>query len=77
MSEIRKLLDELIPVAPPDLVVEKLRDVSDDVAVRPKLDAEDLRLIRRAFVGYINSGLAKHDGMECVWLFNRMFRRVQ
>ena len=52
-------------------------DVDDGVKVRPLLRTDDLRLIRRAFIGYCVSGHAGADGERCKELFKRMLRKVK
>ena len=53
------------------------REISDDVVVHSRLKAGDLRLVRRAFIGYIKSGAAGSDALGCRELFKRMLRRVK
>lgn len=54
---------------------EEFRGINDDVVVTSKFKADDLRLLRRAFIGYIRSGVAGGDESKCRDLFNRMLRR--
>ena len=58
-----------------DFLNEAFREIGEDMVVRPKFKAEDLRLLRRAFIGYIRSGVAGSDDSKCRDLFKRMLRR--
>jgi len=58
-----------------DFVDEQFREISEDMVVRSQFKADDLRLIRRAFIGYIRSGVADGDESRCRELFKRMLRR--
>ena len=58
-----------------DFLDEQFREISDDMVVRSRLKADDLRLIRRAFIGYIRSGIGDSDKLRCQDLFRRMLRR--
>ncbi len=58
-----------------DFLNEEFREINDDMVVRSKLKADDLRLLRRAFIGYIGSGVAGSDESKCRGLFKRMLRR--
>jgi len=60
-----------------DLLDEQFREVRDDMLVHPVLKADDLRLIKRACIGYIRSGLAGSDESKCRVLFGRMLRKVK
>ena len=55
----------------------EFRDIGEGVAVRPLLKTDDLKLIRRAFEGYVRSGLAGSDGVKCRDLFRRMLQKVK
>lgn len=52
-------------------------EIGEGVRVRPLLKTDDLRLIRRVFVGYIRTGGAGGDEVRCRALFKRMLRRVR
>lgn len=54
---------------------EQFREIDDDMVVRSQFKANDLRLLRRAFIGYIRSGVAGSDESKCRDLFKRMLRR--
>jgi len=60
-----------------DLLAEQFREVRDDMMVHPLFKADDLRLIRRVFMGYIKSGMAGSDEAKCRVLFGRMLRKVK
>jgi hypothetical protein len=72
MSVIDELVENLVKDDS-----DVFRKVGDGVSVRSLFGTEDLRLVRRAFIGYIRSGLAGSDGVECRNLFRRMLRRVK
>jgi len=52
-------------------------DIGDGIEVRPLLKTDDLRLIRRAFIGYCMSGLAGADEVKAKDLMKRMLRKVK
>ena len=54
---------------------EEFREIDDDMVVRSQFKANDLRLLRRAFIGYIRRGDAGSDESKCRDLFKRMLRR--
>jgi hypothetical protein len=54
---------------------EQFREIDDDMVVRSQFKANDLRLLRRAFIGYIRSGVAGSDESKCRDLFKRMLRK--
>lgn len=58
-----------------DSLNEEFRQIGEGMVVRPKFKAEDLRLLRRAFIGYIRSGVGGSDESKCRDLFKRMLRR--
>ena len=58
-----------------DFLNEQFREIDDDMVVRSQFKADDLRLIRRAFIGHIRSGVASSDESKCPDLFKRMLRR--
>ena len=58
-----------------DFLNEEFREIDDGMVVRSRLKADDLRLLRRAFIGYIRSGVAGSDEAKCRDLFKRMLRR--
>ena len=55
----------------------EFRDIKEGVTIRPLLKTKDLKLIKRAFEGYIRSGLAGSDAEESRELFRRMLRKVK
>ena len=58
-----------------DFLDEQFREITEDMVVRSQFKANDLRLIRRAFIGYIRSGVDDGDEVRCKDLFRRMLRR--
>jgi hypothetical protein len=58
-----------------DFLNEQFREIDDDMVVHSQSKADDLRLIRRAFIGYIRSGVAGSDESMCRDLFKRMLCR--
>ena len=58
-----------------DFLNEQFREIDDGMVVRSQFKADDLRLIRRAFIGYIRSGVAGSDESKCRDLFELMLRR--
>ncbi len=58
-----------------DFLNEEFREIDDGMLVRSKFKANDLKLLRRAFIGYIRSGVAGSDESKCRDLFKRMLRR--
>lgn len=56
---------------------DRFREIGDDMVIRSRLKAEDLRLVRRAFIAYIKSGVAGGDEAKCGDLFRRMLRKVK
>jgi hypothetical protein len=54
---------------------EQFPEIDDDMVVRSQFRADDLRLLRRAFIGYIRSGVVGSDESKCRELFKRMLRR--
>ncbi len=55
----------------------ELKEISDNVQVRPLLKADDLRLIRGVFLDYIKAGLAGSREGRMVSLLRRMVRKVK
>jgi len=60
-----------------DLLDEQFPEIEDGVEVRSLLKTEDLRLIRRAFLGYIRSGHAGCDEVSLKSMMKRMLRKVK
>ncbi|MGD2065155.1 MAG: hypothetical protein PVI95_01770 [Dehalococcoidia bacterium] len=58
-----------------DFLNEQFRETDDGMVVRSQFKADDLRLIRRAFIGYIRSGAAGSDELKCRALFKRALHR--
>ena len=58
-----------------DFPNEQFRGIDDDVVVRSQFKADDFRLIRRAFIGYIRSGVAGSDESKCRASFKRALHR--
>ena len=69
--EVQELLDRL-----PRVSEEEFRAIRDGVEVRSRLKTEDLRLIRKALVRYVEVGSFR-EGVRCRDLFNRMLRKVK
>ena len=53
------------------------RKIGDDVVVHSRFKADDLRLLCRAFAGYVRSGYGGSDVKECKKLLKRMMRKVK
>ena len=60
-----------------DLLEEQFPEISDGVRVRSLLKTEDLKLIRKAFLGYIRSGVAASEEVDMRYLLKRMLRKVK
>jgi hypothetical protein len=58
-----------------DFLNEEFREIDDDMVVRSQFNANDLMLLRRVFIGYIRSGVARSDESECRDLFKRLLYR--
>jgi len=56
---------------------EQFREINDDLVVRSYFKADDLGLIRSAFIGYIRSGVAGSDESKCRALFKRVLHRKE
>lgn len=54
-----------------------LKEISDDVEVRPLLKADDLRLIRGVFIDCIKAGVAGSREGRMISLLRRMVRKVK
>jgi hypothetical protein len=54
---------------------EEFHEIDNAMVVRSQFKANDLRLLRRAFIGYIRSGVAGSDESKCRDLLKRMLRR--
>lgn len=72
IGEVVEVVDGVV-----DLLDEQFREVRDDMVVHSRLKAQDLRLIRRVFMGYIRNGEAGDDEVRCRELFRRMLRKVK
>jgi integrase len=59
-----------------DLVDDMFPEIKDGVEVRSVFKTDDLRLIRRAFIGYVRSGHARSDELKLRLLLKRMLRKV-
>ena len=51
------------------------RKIGENVVVHSRFKGDDLRLLRRASIGYIRSGVGGSDESRCRGLFRRMLRR--
>ena len=60
-----------------DFLDEEFRVITDDMVVHSRLKADDLRLIRDAFMSYVRSGLAGSNEGKCKVLFKRILRKVK
>jgi hypothetical protein len=58
-----------------DFLNEEFREIDDDMVVRAQFKASDLKLLLRAFIGYIRSGVARSDESGCRDLFKRLLHR--
>jgi hypothetical protein len=58
-----------------DFLNEQFREIDDDMVVRSQFKVNDFRILRRAFIGYIRSGVAGSDESKRRDLFKRMLRR--
>ncbi len=71
-GEVVEVVDQVV-----DFLDEQFPEISDDVAVRPLLKTEDLRLMRRLFMVAIRSNGAGSDEMRARVLMRRMLKRVK
>jgi hypothetical protein len=55
-----------------DFLNEEFHEIDDDMVVQSQFKANDLTLVRRAFIGYIRSDVARSDESECRDLFKRL-----
>jgi len=55
----------------------ELKEISDNVEVRPLLKADDLRLIRGVFIDCIKANIAGRREGRMISLFSRMVRKVK
>ncbi len=69
--EVQELLNSL-----PRVSEEEFPEIRDGVVVRPRLKTEDLRLIRKALVRYVEVGSFR-EGVRCRDLLKRMLRKVK
>ena len=60
-----------------DLLDEQFPEIEEGVKVRSAFGTEDLRVIRRAFLGYIRGGSAGSDEGTLRYLLRRMLRKVK
>jgi integrase len=60
-----------------DLLAEQFPEIGEDVKVRPLLKTDDLRLMRKCFMGYIKNGLAGSDEVRYRGLMKRILRKVK
>jgi len=73
MSEFDSLVERFSGKVLPDFPV-----IKDGVMVHSRLRAEDLRLMRRAFIAYCESGKASFfDEGRLMLLMKRMLRKVK
>ena len=71
-SEVKKE-DDVVE----DLLEEQFAEIKEGVEVRSLLKTDDLRLIRKAFIGYIRSGGDGTDEVALRSLMKRMLRKVK
>jgi integrase len=78
-GEVKELVaNEVEPIeGVVDLLAEQFPEIGEDVKVRPLLKTDDIRLIRRCFMGYIRRGLAGSDEVRYRELMKRMLRKVR
>jgi len=55
----------------------KLSEIKDGFEVRSVFKVDDLRLIRRAFIGYVRSGCSGSDELKLRFLLKRMLRKAK
>jgi len=60
-----------------ELLKEQFPEIKEGVEVRSLLKTNDLRLLRKAFIGYIRSGVDGSDEMALMALMKRMLRKVK
>lgn len=60
-----------------DLLEEQFAEIKEGVEVRSLLKTGDLRLMRKAFIGYIRSGADGADEADLRLLLKRMLRKVK
>jgi len=60
-----------------DLVDDMFQEIKDGFEVRSVFKVDDLRLIRRAFIGYVRSGCSGSDELKLRFLLKRMLRKAK
>lgn len=60
-----------------DLVDDMFPEIKDGVEVRSVFKTDDLKLIRRAFIGYVRSGSDGSDELKLRFLLKRMLRKAK
>ncbi|MBA7562067.1 Tyrosine recombinase XerC [subsurface metagenome] len=60
-----------------DLVDDMFPEIKDGVKVRSVFNADDLRLLREAFVGYVRTGRAGSSELKLRYLMKRMLRKAK
>ncbi len=76
VSDLEKVEDEIFEGVL-DLLDEQFPEIREGIEVRSLLKTGDLRLIRRAFLGYIRSDMAGEDEGRARDLMRRMLRKVR
>ena len=76
VSDLDKVEDE-VSEGVLDLLDEQFPEIREGVEVRSLLKTDDLRLMRRAFMGYIRSDMASEDEGRARDLMRRMLRKVR
>jgi hypothetical protein len=69
---------EIVPIAKDNvdtLLESSFQEVPPNISIRPKLNSDDLNLIRRAFIAVSQNG-ALTDGNSARQLFRRILRRA-
>ena len=60
-----------------DLLELEFREIKEGTSVHSQLNTSDLKLLRRAMIGYIKTQVSPVDETALKNLFNRMLRKVK
>jgi hypothetical protein len=60
-----------------DLLALEYRDVPDGILVTCKFNSDNLRLLKRAFMGYTSTRISEEDGVALKNLYKRMTRLIK
>jgi hypothetical protein len=79
-----RFVDLLAPDKPPNIFEMLLtnpevifREVPEDTAVRPLLNSDDLKLVRRALISLVQYGTVEGDRDKATRLFARILRKIR